>query len=303
MADDLYSYLVGAPPSDKDQIKAVVDQLRRRRSFGELGALTGDKILQPYGQGMIKEADTSALQLQSERQKAIDDAQTEAYQSGQLKHMGNMEDITRRGQDFSREVGLANAMAAMERANNANKPKNNKFTFADRTKLEGVVGNLNTMEGQLNDFKDEFTQQVGSKAGPLNKLPNALANLGYGSDNMKEAADWWANWRAFYTIQQRNKMFGATLTPHEKKAWEEADISPQLDPKQIRNRIGVLLKTFKERAAIQNRTYRSQFGDDIIDPYGLPGDEEAGLTPPGAAPSGKGPKRVKVDADGNPIGN
>jgi hypothetical protein len=73
--DDLYSFLIGSAPTDPQKQKTVADQLRRRRSFGELGALTGDRVLQPFGQGLISSSDQSSKQIQDIRQHDIDNAQ------------------------------------------------------------------------------------------------------------------------------------------------------------------------------------------------------------------------------------
>lgn len=307
MADDLYSYLIGAGP-DKQTQSAIADQLRRRRSFGELGSLTGDRVLQPFGQAMSKQSDAYAKDLQNIRQKDIDNAQTKEFQTGQLGHMKGVLAETTRKDTMEHVFQMLMAQAALEKADKTGSVKPSKLTYADRTKLENMAQLVNGADDTMSTFKDEYAQRLGP--GPQSKLPNALAAVGIGTPGSKDAANWWGQWNLLYTLPQRNATFGATLTPHEKQAWAEADIGPSMSGAQIRDRVGRVLKILKSKGGLMNRTYHAQYDPEVIDSYGLPGEEN--IMGPAGAPAGHaapisgaapvGPTRVKVDAAGNVIG-
>jgi hypothetical protein len=298
---DLYQAIIGAAPTDVQKQAEIAAQLRRRRSFGELGALTGDRVLQPFGQGMTKQADEYAKLIGENREKGIDDAQTKAYQDAQTAHMKAMEDLTRRGQTLDHIYQMLMAQAAMEKADKTGQPKPARLTYADRTKLENMASEINGADDLMGTFDDKYAQRLGP--GPQSKLPNALSAIGLSTPDMDKSANWWAKWKLLYTLPERNRTFGATLTPHEKAAWAEADINPSMDPKTIRDRVSGILKIVKNKGALMNKTYTTQYGADLISDYGLP-DESSLIQPQGHSSSPAGaPKRIKVDAQGNVIGN
>lgn len=306
MADDLYSYLIGSAPTDKQKQAEIASQLRRRRSFGELGALTGDRVLQPFGAQMSQKADEYAGMLQNTRQKDVDNAQQERYQAGQLDHMKEVERLQERGQNLDHLYQMLMAQAALNRADKAG-PKPSRLTYSDRNKLEQMSGMIRDADETLDTFNDKYAQQFGP--GPQSKLPNFMSSIGLSTDNMDEGANWWAKWNLIYSLPQRNATFGATLTPTERQAWAESDINPSMDPKTIKSRAGKVVEILKRKGAMMNRTYQNQFDPELISDYDLPGEEY--LQPPagghgplpsrGTAPAA--PKRVKVDAKGDPIGN
>lgn len=302
---DLYQALIGAAPTDLQQQAELAAQLRRRRSFGELGSLTGDRVLQPFGQGMIKQADEYAKELQGTRQKDIDNAQTKAYQDSQLAHMKALEEITKRGQDLDHQYRMLMAAASMQKAENSGVQKPAKLTYADRNKLENMSSLIRSAEDTIGGFQDDYAQKLG--AGPQSRLPNALSALGMSTDDMDKSANWWAQWKLLYTLPQRNATFGATLTPHEKAAWDEADINPSMKPDTIRDRVGKVLKIVRNKGALMNKTYTTQYGKELISDYDLPGTEDLiqpqgheAVSVPGA---GGNSKRIKVDWNGKPSGN
>jgi len=142
--DDLYQTLIGPPPGI-NQHSAVADQLRRRRSFGELGAISGDPVLQPFGKGQVAESDQYAKQLQDTRQKDIDNSQTQQYQTAQLNHMKTLTDLEKRGQDLDHIFKMMMAEAALEKADKTGMQKPQKLTYADRTKLENMSSMVNAV--------------------------------------------------------------------------------------------------------------------------------------------------------------
>lgn len=248
---DLYGTLIGEAPTDADKAAAVAAALRRRRSYGELGILSGDKPLSALGGRMVEGADDYARQLQDTRQKDADNAQTKSYQSGQLQHMGSVlsetmranrerERLTSRGQD----LGL---LAAQYRAAGTGKPP--KLTVSDRRDLTegaGLVGNLKNM---LGSFQDSYAapQVLGKSIPGARPLANTMSAMGLGvSKNQDDAQAWWAESDRLYNLFQRNKLFGATLTSNEMKAWAQANASKNMKPQQIKGMLSSILKVAEE---------------------------------------------------------
>lgn len=287
---DLYDALIGEGPSDKARTAELAAALRRRRAFGQLGMLTGDKVLSPLGKSMSRSADDTASSLQDIRQKDIDNRRTQEYQQGQLQHMqgtleesrrsANMRDeTTRRGQDLDYEAAMLRAAIQAKKAAEGKPPK---LTYSDRNKLENLSNLLHGAESLADGFKEEYTQKAGP--GPQSRLSNTMASFGLGTQGMKEAANWWAQWNLIYTLPQRNITFGATLTPTEKQAWFESDINPAMDAKQIKERIGKVQDILKRKGKLATKTYKAQgFSPDTIDSYEL-GEETPAQQPGEGSP-------------------
>lgn len=274
---DLYESLMGEAPTDQQRAAEIAAALRRRSKYGELGMLTGDRVLSKFGEGQVKRADDYAQQFQDTRQKDIDNAQTKSYQDAQVGHMGaslkqalaiaQMNDATqRRGQDMS-------LLAALERAKTAKEPKIGKLTYADRNKLENIANTRNGAQALADSFEDSYSQQMAPGMVPemgQSRLSNTLASMGMGTNNMKAASNWWAQWNLIYTLPQRNATFGATLTPGEKQAWFESDINQSMEPGEIRKRVQNVINILNNKAALADKTYRAQgFDPEAINAYGL----------------------------------
>lgn len=251
--DDIYDVLIGESPKDADKAAAVASALRRRRSFGELGMLSGDKVLSKFGQNLSGQADDYASRIQQTRQQDIDNAQTRSYQEGQLGHMGSVlaetmrankerERLTSRGQDLS-------LLAAQARARASNKPP--KLTVSDRRDLTEGAGLVGNIQDLLSSFKDEYAapQVMGKSVPAARPLMNALSSMGVGSEKMDKAQDWWAASDRLYTLFQRNKMFGATLTTNEMRAWAQANANKNMKPEQIKRMLGSILQVAQEELA------------------------------------------------------
>jgi hypothetical protein len=60
---DIYSALIGEPPTDQEKLKALAEKLRGRSMIGQLGQITGDKVLAPMGAGISKQTEDQAGQI------------------------------------------------------------------------------------------------------------------------------------------------------------------------------------------------------------------------------------------------
>lgn len=268
--DDLYDVLIGEAPSDADKAAATAAALRRRRSFGELGLISGDRALSKLGDRMVGQADEYANRIQTTRQQDIDNTQTKAYQDSQVGHMGSVlnetmranrerERLTARGQDLDLLEAQARARAA---------DKMPKLTVSDRRDLTegaGLVGNIQDLK---QSFKDDFAApQVLGKSIPFARpLSNTISAMGMGSKEMDEAQNWWAASDRLYTLFQRNKLFGATLTTNEMKAWGEANANKNMKPEQVKKMLdSILTVAQKELSSNVQGFYEGGYDPDQVD--------------------------------------
>lgn len=306
--DDLYSYLIGAAPTDPQKQSAIADQLRRRRAFGELGAVTGDRVLQPFGQGLEINADTSAKQLQDTRQKDIDNAQTKEYETGQLKHLKAQEALTERGQTLDHIYQMLMAQAANTKAANTGSTKIPRLRQGDIKDLQDMAQDI----GEFNDLEDFIKKghgfgaiEVGGHAVPgARAFSNFFASHGYGSEESKSAFAAKQKFDRLYTLGARNRLFGATLTTNEQNAWKNANPDTRQSDAQIAGALPVLRKVFEHRLAQKSRgLMRENYDPDAISEYA--DLNNLGIDVNSGAPGGHGSpgRRVKVDMSGNPVGD
>lgn len=259
---DDYLAMIGAAPTSREAQETLANSLRRRRSFGELGQITGDKVLAPFGQNLASQADEYAKQIQKTRLADIDNAQTKTYQDAQIEQMRKSHLLqqailaeTRRGNnlDYSAQMAAIKQRHMESILESMGKGQDfRKLTDGTRNKMLAQADTAASMKTLADTFNDNYAQILG--AGPQSRLPNAAAMMGIGSKESKDAAQWWGEWKKFYTLGTRNALFGATLTTNEQRAWEEVDINPSMSPEQIRTRIN---KLFAETARSAERRGKS----------------------------------------------
>jgi hypothetical protein len=237
---NIYEMLIGAGPQNEEQLRTTADALRQKDYMSKIGMLTGDDVLAPFGKVMGKQTDEQIKDLQGVRQFGI----TEKHARDAL----NSEDEYRKArlkieqQKADQEGSYRKALAAAKVIGKYAKPSYSMLKdVGAKAETVAQVGNL------LGGFQDKYTKTMG-ETGPLNKLPNALAQMGIGTDASKEANDWWGNWRMNFTLPLRNQLFGATLTANEQAAWEGAgEINPSMDPNIVRQRIQTLKDAAESR--------------------------------------------------------
>jgi hypothetical protein len=279
--EDIYSSLIGAAPTDAQRQAEIVAQLRRQRKLGELGQLSGDKILAPFGQGQIKSADDFSTQLQLTRQKDADNAQTKSYQDSQIKHMGDVLRETMRGNNLDYAAQMAaiqgrEAVAAMKQSGGGK-----AISPPERKRLEGIVSGISEFQDSIGSWKPEY---AGSGLPGTGSLMNAIAAKApaLAPKAAEEKQLWWANWDRVYNIPERYEKFGATLTPAEKQSWADANISPNMTDFQIRTNIGKI-NELNRRLAARAQQNLINAGFDPEEVAGYFSDVE-GLEAPKAGP-------------------
>ena len=84
---DIYSLLAGGSSPNSQIPDAVVAALRNKQTVGAVGALSGDPVLGPFGQNLMRSSDQEAETLGSQAQRQQQMAQQGAFQTGELAHM------------------------------------------------------------------------------------------------------------------------------------------------------------------------------------------------------------------------
>lgn len=259
--DDLYEFLVGDTPQQV-QIPAIVEQLRRRRALGELGALTGDRVLSPFGSSMMKQADTYAEGIATNRERDRDNRRTEAYQKGQLEHQAKVLEATlardRDMADYRRRMAEAAARRAeaaylkAQQGGAAKKTKLRQGDIKDLQDLSQTVLGMDDIMRQMDAGVSLGTKTVAGIPIPGSRvLANTAASMGLGSKKDKESFALFQQWDRLYNLAERNRLFGATLSANEQRAWRNANPSVLQTDEQIRSALPVMKKVFNTR--LQNK--------------------------------------------------
>jgi len=109
---DIFASMLGAAPTDRGSQMSIAEALRRQANHARMGMAAGGNLADA---GASENAGVANVlkQLQSTRQMDTDNAQQKAFQTGQLKHLSNMEGITMRGQDMAYDPRMLAAMAKL----------------------------------------------------------------------------------------------------------------------------------------------------------------------------------------------
>lgn len=263
---DLYEYLISGTP-EQAQIPALVEQLRKRQQFGALGQLTGDKVLAPFGQGLSRQTDQYAQQLQDTRQRDADNAQTKRYQDAQISHQeavlratldrdrNNAENQRRRA-----EADMLRAQAALARANTT-KPNTKPLT------IQGIndLNDTRQQSNKITSLKDSFKTDYARMSLPGQRvLSNTLARIGIGGPEAKEAFEWWRQFQMDFNILARNQMFGATLSANEKASWDKAVAGEEMDANQIRTVLETMDRWYKKNLVDKAQLYSGSYNPEQV---------------------------------------
>jgi hypothetical protein len=133
---------------------------------------------------------------------------------------------------------------------------------------------LRKFNDSVSSFKDSYVQVGGVKTSVLNNLIEKASGedlLMYAqqeglTQDARDAAQWWANFKMEYELPGRNKIFGATLTDRENASWKEAVLAMRsMAPEELRKRLAKLQtnlgEDFTSRVGILKRAYSDNPGD------------------------------------------
>lgn len=112
----------------------------------------------------------------------------------------------------------------------------------DHTRIAKMGDNLSTMQSLLQSFNPDFAGNT-LTGGLENTLQSAYS--GFGTPNQR---DWWSEFSNLDNIV-RNGLFGASLTPGEKREFEKTTVTPSMDPKIIQQNLARRAKVLQQAAA------------------------------------------------------
>lgn len=128
----------------------------------------------------------------------------------------------------------------------------------DADKLEKQVSTVTALRSALSGFKDDFGGNT--LTGETENWLQGLTGLGTTGQR-----DWWSNFRETDNLL-RNELFGASLTDHEKKAYDATTVTPRMAPSEIRRnlqrRVRIAETALARRVA---RLKAAGFNSDEID--------------------------------------
>ena len=119
------------------------------------------------------------------------------------------------------------------------------LTAAQEKSALELGSNRSNLQMLADTFKDEY---AGDLRSTLQRKFGEVAG-GAAPEKTQEMTRRWANQAMFDELPQRHELFGATLTAGEKAAWASAAISPNMAPKQIRERLAIRAKIYDDAEA------------------------------------------------------
>jgi hypothetical protein len=150
-------------------------------------------------------------------------------QSGKTIEAINME-AERRKVEADQAIKRDAIQARLTQANQPKPPKPRNLSFNDTEKLAKQGVQLEGVKRYGETFKDEFSG-YGRGGESMMAIARNLPILT--GPTTESAATWWQDYDR-YKNTVRNELFGSALTEAEQRAFESADITPNMDPKQIR---------------------------------------------------------------------
>lgn len=272
--EDIYSAIVGEPTSDQEKLLMIADQLRKRQQLGQLGQITGDRVLAPMGAGMVKQAETRAEDIGRR-------GETARYRKYQEGASARMDERARAEQAWREKDSVLNRAAAMERERMGNATlleaaKIRAASVEGKSKFKPMtpkqVDDLTTQYEDARQFSNVATEFKDGYAGlalpGMRGLSNAMAaNLpSVTTKSAEDAQNWWAKYNNLYTLPQRNKLFGATLTPTEQAEWKKNAISENMTPDQIKTRLTWFdTKRQEKLSSLQRNLKLANYNPELID--------------------------------------
>lgn len=264
--EDLYAALIGEGAKGPEKSALIAAALRRQKEIGQLGQLTGDKVLSGLGKNMSSEADQYATDFQGIRQHGIDDDQTALYQGGQLNHMDETLAQQKQRDQWTHEYQMAMAAAAQDRANRpTGSGKFKTIPATVKSKASGIKQGMDVLDDMEATFQDSFAGQKNMPG--AGKFKNWAAANQVGPESWQPQQAWYANLERLYNLQERYKLFGATLTKNELEAWAQANLNPNMSPTQIREK----LATLKEWAGNELGNNRAGYESEEFNPAEVAG--------------------------------
>lgn len=275
-----YDFLTGTIPEGSISAQLeLAKALKKKSNIAQLAQLTGDKVLAPFGQRLSEQTDNYAQQRDLQRRANVDDERTRKYQDAQIKQMEGVlaetmranrarEGLTERGQDLDSQAALNRTLASMQNQ------KIPRLGEGDKKRLEGLSGEINAFKN-LEDFyakggKLGAIEVAGIPIPGARSLSNALASRGLGTGASKESFAAKQEFDRLYTLATRNRLFGATLSENERKAFDDANPSIRQTDDQIKKAMGAMKKVVQAKLQQTVKGLKAEgYTDEAIQAYGF----------------------------------
>lgn len=125
------------------------------------------------------------------------------------------------------------------------KDKGKTFNAGEITKLVEEGGKFSNLANFNTTFQDRFAGYKVPMAGNAVMTAGRYLPEGVVGKDAAEGAQWWQGYDRYKNVV-RNELFGSALTATEQAAFERADISPGMDPAQIRANLATQQSILKE---------------------------------------------------------
>jgi hypothetical protein len=175
---------------------------------------------------------------------------------------------------------------------------------------DNVMGFLRKIPGSENLIGEE-KQIPNVRIGPNGeKIPLSEEEIAAEMEQFNlDRQGWWREYELLYSLPERNRLFGATLTPNEQASWEGANINSGMKPEQIERHLATLKRIHKDvtRRMLDERKAMG-WSTDLMNQYESSWNEYTGqgqpastteevttetVVPPPTAPGGTAPEGVE----------
>lgn len=268
--NQLIAMLSGGGP---EMTGGLANTLRRRHQLGQLGALSGDKVLGPFGAGLADETTKHTEQLAQNQDRNQDRRVLENYYKAiQENNAGNLgmrgkeleEEARNNDLDFLAAMGANDARLA---AAQKGRPVPNALR-AEFMELGEVGRGLHDLT-EVTPYKQEWE----SKIPGMRPLKNTIARVApaFASEEDIASQEWQGKFKRMYDLATRHNLFGATLTPGERTEYAKASINENFTKAQIDR----FMKDVKANLSAKGQSLVDGYsdvygGDTVISLLGLP---------------------------------
>lgn len=226
LPEDIYSAIVGDPLTEREKLGVIVDKLRNQKLTGQLGMLSGDKVLSPLGKGVSEDTEENAALIGKLGEQARYRGYQEEATAGRLK-LGYAQLAADK-----EDMALRRAMAKLK----AEKGEYRTMTVPQMMKLQDEATSALEYTNMANEFENAYAgTDIPGERGFKNFLATNAPILA--SPESEAAAAWWAKYGNIHTLPERHKLFGSALTGYEREEWRKNAISTNMTAKQIYDRL------------------------------------------------------------------